>query len=106
MTRAASPLKAVTANSLRDGDVVFLDGANGWTRAIDAAATFSDGPALDAALAVAARAVADTLVVGVYAIDVTRDGDRVIPSHIKERIRASGGPTMPVGPGAGSASVA
>ncbi len=100
MTRAAPRLKAVTANSLRDGDVVFLDPRGGWTRAIEAAATFDDAAALEAALATGARAVADTLVVGVYAIDVARDGLRVIPSHIKERIRAAGGPTMAVGPAA------
>lgn len=93
-------MKAVTANSLRDGDVVFLDATGGWTRSIDAAATFADAAALEAALATGARATADTLVVGVYAIDVRREGDRVIPAHIKERIRAAGGPTMPVGPAA------
>ncbi|TWA89164.1 uncharacterized protein DUF2849 [Azospirillum brasilense] len=88
-------LKAITANRLRDGEVIFL--APGpdlrWVERLDDAALFEDA-ATDAALAAAkAQAEGEQFAVDVYAFDLrVADGQRV-PVKTRERIRALG-PTV------------
>jgi len=91
MAQKENALKAITANRLRDGTVVFLGPDAGWVERLEDAALFEDAePALAAAKAQADR---DQFGVDVYAFDVTvTDGQR-LPVKTRERIRALG-PTV------------
>jgi len=84
--------KLVTGNRLRDGKVVYFAGADAWTPTIAKARLVEerDGAALLAEAQAGPPphpAVAPTL------IEATRDGERVVPVTLRERIRA-GGPTI------------
>ena len=92
----AGPQKAITANRLDDGRVVFLDAAGGWTMQLAGAELFSDGPELDAARAYAKTQHDARIVVEPYPIDIAFEDDRPVPVRIRERIRAEG-PTVPYG---------
>ncbi len=89
----AGPQKAITANRLDDGRVVFLDEDGGWTHALGAALLVADGPDLDEATAYALRQQEARIVVEPYAIDIAAVDGRPTPSRIRERIRAEG-PTI------------
>lgn len=93
MAQSHGALKAITANRLRDGTVVFLGANSGWVEQLAEAALF-EGAEADAALAAAkAQAERDQFGVDVYAFDVTvTDGER-LPVKTRERIRALG-PTV------------
>jgi len=93
---SAGALKAVTANRLDDGRVVFLDEDGGWTHRIGAALLVADGAELDAATAYAQSQHAARIVVDPYAIDITIVESRPTPARIRERIRAEG-PTVRYG---------
>lgn len=84
--------KIITANHLIVGDVVFLT-EDGWSANVDRACVADD----DAALAVleerAAAAAAANVVVEPYAIEVRREGSRVVPQHYREVMRTRG-PTV------------
>ena len=85
--------QVMTANRLRDGEVVFLNRGGKWEMAIDQA-TLAQEPQAVAALE--ARAKADeisTLVTGAYLFDAERRDGKIRASHIRERIRAQG-PTV------------
>lgn len=83
--------KAITANRLRDGTVVFLGPDAGWVEALDDAALFEDAAAAEAALAAAkAQAERDRFGVDVYAFDVELVDGRRRPVKTRERIRALG----------------
>ena len=87
-----SVFKLVTGNRLRDGKVVYFAGAGIWTPTIAEARLVGerDGAALLAEAQAGPPphpAVAPTL------IEATRDGERVVPVTLRERIRASG-PTI------------
>jgi len=75
--------KAVTANRLADGAVVFRRDDGGWSLRGEEAASAADGAGL---LAAAERDAAAALVVGPYLIDLA-DGR---PADYRERIRAYG----------------
>lgn len=92
----AGPQKAITANDLLDGRVVFLSADRTWVRSIDQAALFLDGPELDAANAFAKAAHDARIVVEPYPIDIEIVDGRPLPTRIRERIRAVG-PTVPYG---------
>jgi len=80
-------MKALTANRLDDGEVVFWR-AGAWTRRFSEAAVFED-----AALAEVVEAEAkaqQTVVVDVYLIDVVDVGGRPAPLSYRERLRALG----------------
>lgn len=89
-------LKAITANRLRDGEVIFL--APGpdlrWVERLDDAALFEDDDSAETALAAAkTQAEGEQFAVDVYAFDLrVVDGQRV-PVKTRERIRALG-PTV------------
>jgi hypothetical protein len=85
--------KAVTANRLADGAVVFRCPDGVWSPALPDAEVASDAPAADALLA-AARADADrALVVEPYLIDLAEADGGFVPLALRERIRAAG-PTI------------
>lgn len=80
----------LTANRLRDGEVVFYTHAGNWSEAIDGAVLATEPLA---AKALEARGLEDekaTLVTGVYLFDATRENGHVKAAHIRERIRALG----------------
>jgi hypothetical protein len=85
--------KIVTANRLRNGEVVYLTPSGGWSTQI------ADGHAVDGAeqedrlLASAARAEAELLIVVPYSMDVARVDGGLVPVSQRERIRAEG-PTV------------
>ncbi len=86
-------LKAVTANRLVDGLVVYL-GGDGWVEALAAARSVSGKEAAAALLAEAEPDVAACRVVGPYVIDVVPDEAGTLQATSeRERIRALG-PTM------------
>jgi hypothetical protein len=88
-------LKVVTANRLGDGAVVYLAAAGAWSAWLEdaAAAETPDGEA--ALLSHAEQAVETRLVVGPYAMAVTRDRGRLRPTSQREVIRARGPSVRP-----------
>ncbi|MCG5243276.1 DUF2849 domain-containing protein [Azospirillum doebereinerae] len=83
-------LKAITANRLRDGVVVFLGADAAWVEAFADAALFAAADA-DAALAAAkAQAEGEQFGVDVYAFDVKTENGVPVPVKMRERIRALG----------------
>ena len=82
-------MKIITGNDLATGAVVWWDGT-GWSHHVDAAADVStEDQAAIIAAAIAARAVAEAQV-----IDATQTPEGIRPAHIKDRVRALGGPTV------------
>ncbi|TWA68054.1 uncharacterized protein DUF2849 [Azospirillum brasilense] len=92
-SRNEAVLKAITANRLRDGEVIFLAPGSGWVERLDDAALFEDAAAETALAAAKAQAEGEQFAVDVYAFDLrVVDGQRV-PVKTRERIRALG-PTV------------
>ena len=87
-------LKAITANRLRDGVVVWRGHRGDWVERVEAAAPF-DGASLDGALKEALADEARNLVVGVYAFDVDLVGGCPVPLKGRERLRALGPSVRP-----------
>jgi Protein of unknown function (DUF2849) len=82
--------QVMTANRLRDGDVVFLTRSGDWALAIDNAVLAQEPQAV---AALETRAKADekaTLVTGAYLFDAERVDGKIRASHIRERIRTLG----------------
>ena len=79
----------LTANRLRDGDVVYWKGGQ-WVQDLQAADIFTDKPAAEQALRDAAAFVATQIVVNPYLFDARREGDVVRPVKEREIIRAAG----------------
>ena len=81
-------MKAITANRLTDGKVVYWTEEASWSEALSAAARLNDETASDALV----RASADQLiVVGPYLMDLSADG--AAPGgrkHVRETIRRTG----------------
>lgn len=84
--------KIITANHLVVGDVVFL-AEDGWTPVVDRAVVADDDDALQQLLAWAAQAEAANIVVGPYAVEIRREGGRIVPLHYREAMRTRG-PTV------------
>jgi hypothetical protein len=85
--------QVMTANRLRDGEVVFLNRSGQWSEKIDEA-TLALEP--QAAAALEARATDDvkaTLVTGPYLFEAERVDGRIRAAHFRERIRTLG-PTV------------
>ncbi|MDE2166002.1 MAG: DUF2849 domain-containing protein [Alphaproteobacteria bacterium] len=85
-------LKLVTGNRLHDGTVVYFAGSGAWTPQIDDARLVEDkdGAAL---LAEAQAGSPPHPAVGPALIEAVRDGRRIVPLMLRERIRAFG-PTV------------
>jgi hypothetical protein len=82
----------LTANRLKDGDVLYWKGGH-WVEALKDAEVFSDPRQADMALAEAQKYVAGNVVVNPYLFDVKLDGAAVRPAKEREIIRAAG-PTV------------
>ena len=87
--------QVVTASRLADGVVVFLAPAGAWTDRLDHAAVMSDQAETAAGLEAGRTAEAASLVVDVYAVDVTVQAGAVIPTKLREAIRARGPTILP-----------
>ena len=82
-------MQIITANSLGDGRVVFQT-PTGWSHDISFADVLDDGAALETALARANLAASQNRVVEPYPIDVKRGPAGLVPTKLRERIRAEG----------------
>lgn len=88
--------KAITANRLSDGLVVFLTDFDDWSLSFDKAKLLEDGAELDKALAFAKAQTDARIVLEAYAIDVEIIDGKTVPARFRERIRAQG-PTVVYG---------
>ena len=87
---AAAPCaQAITANRLRDGDVVYWrDGA--WAEALSEAQVFEMKPDAEAALKAAVKFVAARFVVNPYLFPVRVQNGRIRPTEEREIVRSEG----------------
>ncbi len=86
MTEEFEVFMVITANRLREGDIVYLSGDGdplAWSRDLDDALVIEE-PAVEALLR---RAERDDRVIGVYATEIA---GRRTPISARERIRATG----------------
>lgn len=82
-------MKAITANRLLDGDVVFWKSGQ-WVERLNDAQLFDENQAEDVETAVATGKGQPTVVVDVYPIDLTPSEGHWAPVSYRERIRALG----------------
>ncbi|MBI4182988.1 MAG: DUF2849 domain-containing protein [Proteobacteria bacterium] len=87
------PRTIVTANRLRDGEVVYLAPGGRWAERLVEAEAAESEPDLARLLATAEQAVRALLVVGPYEMPVERAEGELRPLSQRERIRALG-PTV------------
>ncbi len=85
--------QVMTANRLRDGDVVFLSRSGTWELQIDGAALALEPGAVAALEARAADDVRANFVTGQYLFDAERIDGKIRALHIRERMRTLG-PTV------------
>ena len=83
-------MKVLTANRLIDGEVVWYGDSEAWIELIDGARIARDKAGEEMLQAIGKAALADNLVVDVDLIDVELQGDRIVPTRLRERIRAAG----------------
>ena len=87
---AATPaLQVLTANRLRDGDVVYWR-AGAWVEAFKDAEVFADKPSGEAALAAAQASVKGRVVVGIYLFPVREEAGRICATEEREIVRSEG----------------
>lgn len=86
-------LKVVTANRLREGDVVYLTDTGRWSVHLNESRTSDDAGVLDALMAQAEADVAARLVIGPYLMEVVEVDGILQPLSTREIIRAAG-PTV------------
>jgi hypothetical protein len=91
MAKAAA-LQVLTANQLRDGEVVYWRGG-AWVGDLAEAELFADEGTAKRALDSAARFVTGRIVVNPYLFAVRAEADGLHPIEERERIRAAG-PTI------------
>ncbi|MEO1066342.1 MAG: DUF2849 domain-containing protein [Pseudomonadota bacterium] len=89
-------MKAITANHLTGGHVVFFASGGTWSKNMDDAALYTNDDAFDAAMKAAHLDQDRHYVVGVYEIDVELAAGGPRPQKLRERIRAEG-PTTAYG---------
>ena len=85
--------QVMTANRLRDGEVVFLTRNGSWNERIDEAVLALEPQAAGALESRAAEDVKSTLVTGPYLFDAERVDGKIRAIHMRERIRTLG-PTV------------
>jgi hypothetical protein len=88
----AKMAQVLTANRLRDGEVVYWR-AGEWLTAFPAAEVFPEAAGAEAALSAAGESVRDRVVVNPYLFDVREDAGSLRPVKEREIIRAAG-PTV------------
>jgi hypothetical protein len=84
--------QVLTANRLKDGEVVYLAADGAWVERIAGAQVFATKAEGEAALAIGVEAERTQLVVHAYLFDVT-PADTTKPVKMREIIRAAG-PTV------------
>ncbi len=94
--RATHTPKALTANRLDDGLVVFLTAAGNWSHRLGDARVAAGLEASRALETAGARDVAACRVVGPYLVDITHENGEFRPLRLRERVRAFG-PTVSAG---------
>ena len=82
----------LTANRLRDGDVLYWN-AGSWVIFLQDGEVFADKPAAEAALAAAQAQLPENKVVAPYLFDVRTENGAIKPVKEREIIRAAG-PTV------------
>jgi len=80
--------KVVTGNALIDGDVVYLDATDAWTRNLSAAHVFTNADIANDALTHANARSHE--VVGCYLADVQVTATGIAPNHFREDFRRRG----------------
>ena len=85
--------KALTANRLTDGEVVFFSPAGTWSETIDEAVVAREPHSANALEQRGNEAVDANLITDPYLFDVERRNGQLRALHIRERIRALG-PTV------------
>lgn len=86
MPRPFTP-KAITANALLEGDVIYMSVEGQWVRDLRQACAFTEAEAAEAALAEAAK---DGMAVGAYLTDVKLGEHGPEPTHFREDFRRTG----------------
>ena len=86
---ATPALQMLTANRLRDGDVVYWR-ADGWVQAFSDGDVFAAEADAKAALEAAQKSVAGNVVVNPYLFDVRDEEGGITPVKERELIRAAG----------------
>jgi len=94
LARPPKSIQVITANRLLDGRVVFLTPSGSWDHQVAAADVFADPIAAETGVATAQKSVLEGEVVDPYAISVSIEGGQIVPTVLRERIRADG-PTIP-----------
>lgn len=84
----------VTGNLLCTGEVVYLAPDGRWVPDLASAEVAADKAELARLEEIAQRAVASQEVTAVYAVDVGLADGRPVPLSVREKIRASRGPTI------------
>ncbi len=82
--------QVMTANRLRDGDVVYLTRSGIWSEKIDDAVLALEPLAVKALEERASKDVISTLVTGTYLFDAERVGGKIRATHFRERMRTLG----------------
>ena len=85
-------LQMLTANRLRDGDVLYRKG-DGWVLLLAQADIYPDQAGADAALAAATAELARNEFVAPYLFEVREVSGKIVPVKEREIIRAAG-PTV------------
>lgn len=86
-------MKVLTANRLIDGEAVWYAGRRGWIDRIEGAELAADSDAEERLSAIGAAANRRDEVVDVDLIDVELIDGTIVPTRLRERIRAAG-PTI------------
>lgn len=85
--------KLITANRLKDGEVVYLTAGGSWSGSLSDARFLADETLQDRLLRIAEQDVAGQIVVGPYLMDAETENASIQPVSQRERIRANG-PTV------------
>lgn len=93
MSKKKTALQVVTANRLREGDVVYLTDTGRWSTHLNESRASSDEGIIEAMLQQAAADVAARRVVAPYAFEVVEIDGILQPLSARELIRAAG-PTV------------
>ena len=88
-------MKAITANRLLNGDVVWLGENGSWVERVTLARIFEGKDQVAEGLAIGQEAERNQEVVGVYDMGVTLEAGVVVPVRLRERIRDAGPTTHP-----------
>jgi sulfite reductase (NADPH) hemoprotein beta-component len=99
-------VQVITANRLRDGAIVWLTADRRWSEAFTASLPLRDEGEAEAALESTKADVKARLVVGPYLAEVKETPEGLEPASARERIRASGQPSVPADHGSWTKRIA